>query len=403
MPDFSLAGFTLLDVVLVLVLLGYLVTGLRNGFLVTLGGIAGFVAGAVAAFFAVPLVSAWVPDNPWRLIAVIATVIVLIIVGQAVGSALGASIRRWSDFPPLRIVDRLLGGVVNVVVAALVLSMLAFSVGTLGVPFLSQQLASSQVIRGIDTATPGPVRSWLAQLRTIAVDDGIPTILESVGPVTPADVPDASVDTPELAAAAGSVVRITGTAFQCGQNQTGSGFVVAPDRVVTNAHVVAGVDEPVVEVPGAGALPGRVVQLDTARDIAVIAVDGLDAAALPLGDDLANGTTAAFAGYPAGGPYRIQPASIQGLTPVLVNDIYGANPRPLQVYSLAANVQQGNSGGPLLDLQGRVTGVVFAKSTADAPVGYALSLAELRPIVESAEGLQDAVSAGQCTRADQAR
>lgn len=403
MPDFNLAGFTLLDVVLVLVLLGYLVTGLRNGFLVTLGGIAGFVAGAVAAFFAVPLVSAWVPDNPWRLIAVIATVIVLIIVGQAVGSALGASIRRWSDFPPLRIVDRLLGGVVNVVVAALVLSMLAFSVGTLGVPFLSQQLASSQVIRGIDTATPGPVRSWLAQLRTIAVDDGIPTILESVGPVTPADVPDASVDTPELAAAAGSVVRITGTAFQCGQNQTGSGFVVAPDRVVTNAHVVAGVDEPVVEVPGAGALPGRVVQLDTARDIAVIAVDGLDAAALPLGDDLANGTTAAFAGYPAGGPYRIQPASIQGLTPVLVNDIYGANPRPLQVYSLAANVQQGNSGGPLLDLQGRVTGVVFAKSTADAPVGYALSLAELRPIVESAEGLQDAVSAGQCTRADQAR
>ncbi|BBE23932.1 serine protease [Arthrobacter sp. MN05-02] len=403
MPDFSLAEFTLLDLVLALVLLGYLVTGLRNGFLVTLGGIAGFVAGAVAAFFAVPLVSAWVPDNPWRLIAVIATVIVLIIVGQAVGSALGASIRRWSDFPPLRVVDRLLGGVVNVVVAALVLSMLAFSVGTLGVPFLSQQLASSQVIRGIDTATPGPVRSWLAQLRTIAVDDGIPTILESVGPVTPADVPDESVDTPELAAAADSVVRITGTAFQCGQNQTGSGFVVAPDRVVTNAHVVAGVDEPVVEVPGAVALPGRVVQLDTARDIAVIAVDGLDAVPLPLGDDLANGTTAAFAGYPAGGPYRIQPASVQGLTPVLVNDIYGANPRPLQVYSLAANVQQGNSGGPLLDLQGRVAGVVFAKSTADAPVGYALSLAELRPIVESAEGLQDAVSAGQCTRADQAR
>jgi S1-C subfamily serine protease len=397
-PEFSLEEFTLLDLVLVVVLLGYLVTGLRNGFLVTLGGIAGFVAGAVAAFFAIPLVSGWVPDNPWRLIAVIGTLIVLVIVGQAVGSALGASIRRWSDFPPLRIIDRLLGGVVNVVVAALVLSMLAFSVGTLGVPFLSQQLASSQVIRGIDTATPGPVRTWMAQLRTIAVDDGIPTILESVAPATAADVPDASVDTPELAAAAASVVRITGTAFQCGQNQTGSGFVVAPGRVITNAHVVAGVDEPVVEVPGGGALPGRVVQLDTARDIAVIAVDGLRAAPLPLGDELDNGATAAFAGYPAGGPYRIQPASVQGLSPVLVNNIYGADPQPLQVYSLAANVQQGNSGGPLLDLQGRVAGVVFAKSTADAPVGYALSLEELRPIAESSPGLEDAVSAGQCTR-----
>ncbi|OUM42101.1 serine protease [Arthrobacter agilis] len=393
----NLAGFTLLDVVLAVILLGYLVAGIRKGFLVTLGGIAGFVAGAVAAFFAIPLVSGWVPDNPWRLIAVIATVIVLVLVGQAVGSALGAFIRRWSDFPPLRLIDRLLGGVVNIVVAALVLSMLAFSVGTLGVPLVSQQLASSQVIRGIDTATPGPVRSWMAQLRTIAVDDGIPTLLEGVAPV-PAEVPDASVDTPELAAAAASVVRITGTAYQCGQNQTGSGFVIAPGRVVTNAHVVAGVNEPVVEVPGGGALPGRVVQLDTARDIAVIAVDDLEATPLPLGEELANGTTAAFAGYPAGGPYRIQPASVQGLSPVLVNNIYGADPHPLQVYSLAANVQQGNSGGPLLDLQGRVAGVVFAKSTADAPVGYALSLEELRPIAESAAGLSDSVSAGQCTR-----
>ncbi|RJT83491.1 serine protease [Arthrobacter cheniae] len=394
----SFAEFTLLDLVLLVVLLGYLVTGIRNGFLVTLGGIAGFVAGAVAAFFAIPLVSGWVPDNPWRLIAVIATVVVLIILGQAVGSALGASIRRWSDFPPLRIIDRILGGVVNVVVAALVLSMLAFSVGTLGVPFLSQQLAASQVIRGIDTVTPGPVRTWMAELRTIAVDDGIPTILATVGPVAPAEVPDASVDTPELAAAAASVVRITGTAFQCGQNQTGSGFVVAPGRVVTNAHVVAGVDEPVVEVPGGGALPGRVVQLDTDRDIAVIAVDGLQAAPLPLGEELDTGATAAFAGYPAGGPYRIQPASVQSLSPVLVKNIYGADPQPLEVYSLAADVQQGNSGGPLLDLQGRVAGVVFAKSTANAPVGYALSLAELRPIAESAPGLDDAVSAGQCAR-----
>ncbi len=399
MPEISFAEFTLLDVVLVVVLLGYLVAGLRNGFLVTLGGIAGFVAGAVAAFFAIPLVSGWVPNNPWRLIAVIGTVLVLVIVGQGLGSTLGASIRRWSDFPPLRVVDRILGGVVNVVVAALVLSMLAFSVGTLGVPALSRQIASSQVIHGIDAITPGPVRSWLAQLRSIAVDEGIPTILEGVGSAAPAAVvPDATVDTPELAAAAASVVRITGTAYQCGQNQTGSGFVVAPGRVITNAHVVAGVGEPVVEVPDEGALPGRVVKLDTARDIAVIAVEDLQAAPLPLGEELANGTTAAFAGYPAGGPYRIQPAGVQGLTSVLVNNIYGVDAQALTVYSLAANVQQGNSGGPLLDLQGRVAGVVFAKSTADAPVGYALSLEELRPIAESAMGLEDAVSAGQCNR-----
>ncbi|MHA7276918.1 MarP family serine protease [Arthrobacter sp. HLT1-21] len=393
MPD-----FTILDILLVLALVGYLVAGLRNGFLVTLGGIAGFVAGAVAAFFAIPLVSEWVPDDAWRLPAIILTALVLVVVGQALGSRLGGGIRRALDFRPIRMVDRLLGGAVNLVVAALVMSMLAFSIGTLGMPFLSQSIASSQVIRGIDNLTPSQVRTWMAQLRTIAVDDGIPTILESVAPAAPMPVPDAAVDTPELAAASASVLRIAGTAFQCGQNQTGSGFIIAPGRVVTNAHVVAGVNEPVVEIPDGGALPGRIVHFDAVRDIAVLAVDGLDRAALPLGEDLARGDTAAFAGYPAGGPFQIQPASIQNRSDVLVSNIYGADPSPVNVYSLAANVQQGNSGGPLLDLQGRVAGVIFAKSTQDAPVGYALTLAELRPIAEQAGAFADTVSAGQCNR-----
>ena len=391
MPD-----FTILDILLVLALVGYLVAGLRNGFLVTLGGIAGFVAGAIAAFFAIPLVSEWVPDDAWRLPAIILTAFVLVVLGQALGSRLGGAIRRALDFRPIRMVDRLLGGVVNVVVAALVMSMLAFSIGTLGMPFLSQSIASSQVIRGIDNLTPSPVRTWMAQLRTIAVDDGIPTILESVAPAAPLPVPEAAVDTPELASASQSVLRIAGTAFQCGQNQTGSGFVIAPGRVVTNAHVVAGVNEPVVEIPGGGALPGRIVHFDAVRDIAVLAVDGLDRAPLPLGEDLVTGDTAAFAGYPAGGPFQIQPASIQNRSDVLVANIYGADPASVNVYSLAANVQQGNSGGPLLDMQGRVTGVIFAKSTQDAPVGYALTLAELQPIAEQASVFTDTVSAGQC-------
>lgn len=390
-------GFTLLDIILVLMLIGYLVAGLRNGFLVTLGGIIGFAAGAVAAFFAIPLVSTWVSDDGWRLAAVIATALLLVVIGQALGSGLGRALSSRAGSAPVRAIDRLLGGVTNVVVAALVLAMLAFSISTMGVPFLSQSIASSKVISTIDTLTPSPVRTWMAQIRSIAVADGIPTLLEGVAPATPAPVPDASVDTPELAAASQSVLRIAGTAFQCGQNQTGSGFVVAPGKVVTNAHVVAGVNQPVVEVPGAGAMPGEVVYFDAVRDLAVIAVDGLDRAALQLGEGLAGGDTAAFAGYPAGGPFQIQPASVQNRSDVLVENIYGADPTAVNVYTLAANVQQGNSGGPLLDMQGRVAGVVFAKSTADIPVGYALTLDELRPIAEQAPTLNETVSAGQCT------
>lgn len=391
-------GFTILDIVLVLTLISYLIYGVRSGFLVSLGGIVGFAAGAVAAFLAIPLVSSWVPDDGWRLTAIIAAAVVLIVIGHALGTGLGRTVRRWLDFPPLRVVDRLLGGAINVVVAALVMSMLAFSIGSLGVPMLSQQIGSSKVISAIDRFTPAPVKSGMAQLRSLAVHDGIPRIVDSLQPVEAIPVPDASTDTPALNAAAQSVLKITGTAFKCGQNQTGSSVVIAPERVLTNAHVVAGVNEPVVQIPGGGALPGRVVAFDAVHDLAVLAVDGLQVPALELGEALADGGLAAFAGYPAGGPLQTQPATVQSVSTVLVQNIYGAQPQPLELYQLAANVQQGNSGGPLLDEQGRVVGLIFAKSTSEAPVGYALTLDEVRPVVESAAGLTEAVSSGQCTR-----
>ena len=388
-------GFPLLDIILLLVLLFYLVGGLRNGLVVTLGGIVGFVAGAVAAFFAIPLVSSWVPDEGWRLTSVIATIVVLVFVGHAAGAALGRSIRRWLNIQPLRFFDRLLGGIVNLAVSALVMSMLAFSVNTLGVPFLSQQITSSKVLTMIEESTPEPVRVWTAQVRSFTLAEGLPTILDSAAPDTVV-APGAALSSAALQTASASVVKITGTAYQCGQNQTGSGFVVADDRVITNAHVVAGVTQPVVQVPNGPALRAEVVYFDSAHDLAVLAVDNLDAEPIPLGEALPNGTTAAFAGYPAGGPFRLQAANVERLSDVSVRNIYGTEPEVLEVYTLAANVQQGNSGGPLLDIDGRVAGVVFAKTTGDQPIGYALSLAELVPVAEAAPGYQDPVSPGQC-------
>ncbi|MEO5993258.1 MAG: MarP family serine protease, partial [Arthrobacter sp.] len=289
-------GLTILDLVLILTLLSYLFHGLRSGFLVTVGGIAGFAAGAVAAFVSVPIVSGLVADSGWRLTAIIATAVLLMVLGHGLGTAIGRRIRSIVRISPLRSVDRLAGGGVNVVVAALVMSMLAFSIGALGVPFVSQPLAESKVIRFIDGVTPVPVKTSMAQLRSAVIGEGIPTLFEGIGQGQPVAVPDASTDTPALNNAAASVLKITGTAYQCGQNQTGTGFVVSPGRVVTNAHVVAGVPEPVVEIPGGGALPGRVVYFDSRHDLAVVAVDGLRSAVLPLGAELPAGSPAAFAG-----------------------------------------------------------------------------------------------------------
>ena len=390
-------GLTILDLALILTLLSYLIYGLRNGFLVTLGGIAGFAAGAVAAFFAVPLVSDLVGDPGWRLTAIIAATVALMMLGHGLGTMIGRRIRSVVKPSPLRFVDRVVGGGVNVAVSALVMSMLAFSISALGVPLVSQQLADSKVIGFIDGVTPTPVKASLAQLRSAVIGDGIPPLFEGIGG-QPVPVPDASTDTPALNRASASVLKIAGTAYQCGQNQTGTGFVVSAGRVVTNAHVVAGVPEPVVEVPGGGALPGRVVYFDSQHDLAVLAVDGLRSAPLQLSSNLPAGSPAAFAGYPHGGPFQSKPAAIRDIATVLVPDIYGNNAAPEDVYRLAGDVQPGNSGGPLLTTDGQVAGVVFAKSTSENSLGFAITMNDLGPVAAKASGLGDPVSPGQCIK-----
>jgi len=389
-------GLTVLDIVLILALLSYLLYGLRNGFLVTVGGLAGFAAGAIAAFFAVPLVSGFVEDSGWRLTAIIAAAVVLMALGHGLGTMVGRQLRGVVRIRPLRAVDRLVGGALNLVVAALVMSMLAFSVSSLGVPVVSQQLAESKVIRFIDGLTPTPVKATMAQLRSTVIGNGIPTLIEGLDQGQAVQVPNTSTNTPALNKAAQSVLRIAGTAYECGQNQTGSGFVVSDDRVVTNAHVVAGVSQPVVEMPDGGAMPGRVVYFDTKRDLAVLAVDNLPSQPLPLSRDLPGGSQAAFAGYPHGGPFQSKPATVQDIATVLVPDIYGNNPSPEDIYRLAGDVQPGNSGGPLLTTDGQVAGVVFAKATSDAEVGFAITMNDLEPVAEQAPGLSSPVSSGQC-------
>ena len=165
---------------------------------------------------------------------------------------------------------------------------------------------------------------------------------------------------------------------------------------MTNAHVVAGVSQPVVEVPDGGAMPGRVVYFDTQHDLAVLAVDGLPSDPLPLSTDLPGGSPAAFAGYPHGGPFQSKPATVQDIATVLVPDIYGDNPAPEDIYRLAGDVQPGNSGGPLLTMDGQVAGVIFAKATSDADLGFAITMDDLDPVAAQAAGLSAPVSSGQC-------
>lgn len=386
-----------LDVILAVALLSYIGYGFRAGLTRSIATILGIVLGAVAAFFLMPLVGSWVPQPILRIIVTVVLGIGLVAAGQVLGATVGKAIRRALARSPLGAIDRVIGGVTMGIVAALVASMIAFSVGALGVPLLSQAISGSVVLRTIDTLTPDPVQALLARLRAAVLQDGLPHIAEALGVGNPG-VPNVDTGTPSLTTAAQSVVRITGNAFECGQSQSGSGFVIADDRVVTNAHVVAGVGEPVVEAPGEGALPGVVVYFDPVDDLAIIAVDGLTAPPLVLSPALSRDSVGAVQGYPFGGPFISNPAQVISVATIGVPDIYGTSTSQREVYTIAADVEPGNSGGPLLSQDGTVAGVVFAKGTTENDIGYAMTNTELAPVIAQAESLTGSVSSGACTR-----
>jgi S1-C subfamily serine protease len=211
-----------------------------------------------------------------------------------------------------------------------------------------------------------------------------------VAPEPDPNVPDA------VNAAATGVVRILSAAPSCGSDAEGSGWVVAGDRVVTNAHVVAGSDSLTVQLGGVGqAYPARLVVFDPARDLAVLDVPGLPATPLTLGAELAAGDSAVVAGYPENGPYSVIPSRVRETIDAVGRDIYGQDAVTREIYSLRSTVRPGNSGGPLFDVNGAVVGVVFARSTIDAETGYAMTLDEIAPVLDAVSATEP-VPSGAC-------
>jgi S1-C subfamily serine protease len=388
----------IIDVVLIALLLVALLVGMQRGLLASLGVLIGVVLGGLAAFWLVPLVNDLWPWQSTRVLVVVALVVLLLAGGAAAFGVLGAALRRGVDrSAPLRVIDRVLGGVLAVAAGALSLSLIASSVVPTGAPVISAALGSSQVVRTIDSLTPRPIAETLARVRSAVLDDGLPRLGELLDLDVQPTAPPVALDDPELTEAAASVARVSGVAYACGTSATGSGFVLAADRVVTNAHVVAGVTSPIVELPGLPAREGRIVYFDPIDDLAVVAVDDLGAAALPVVPPLSPGTAAVVQGYPFGGPFTMVNAEVISSGSVLVPDIYGTSNALREIYALAAQVQPGNSGGPLLTADGDVAGVVFARAEADADRGYAMTTAELEPVLAGAPGWTEPVPTGSCT------
>ncbi|KEG42267.1 colicin V synthesis protein [Streptomyces griseorubens] len=322
-------------------------------------------------------------------------------VGQALTTHLGNKLRRYITWSPARALDATGGALVNVVAMLLVAWLIGSALAGTTLPTLGKEVRGSKVLLGVSRALPDQADIWFADFSSVLAQNGFPQVFSPFAnePITDVRPPDpALAGSPVAARAQRSIVKVTGTATSCGKVLEGTGFVFDDRRVMTNAHVVGGVDEPVVQIGGEGRMyDATVVLYDWKRDIAVLDVPDMDAPALRFAaEDASSGDGAIVAGFPGNGAYDVRAARLRGRITANGPDIYHRGTVRRDVYSLFATVRQGNSGGPLLTPEGEVYGVIFAKSLDDDRTGYALTVDEIREDIARGRSAAQEVDSDKC-------
>ncbi|MFD5517613.1 MarP family serine protease [Streptomyces sp. NPDC127066] len=394
-----------LDILLLVAAVWFAIVGYRQGFVVGILSVIGFLGGGLVAVYLLPVIWSWTTDDSKvsTTAAVVAVVVVIVCasVGQALTTHLGNKLRRHITWSPARALDATGGALVNVVAMLLVAWLIGSALAGTTLPTLGKEVRSSKVLLGVSRALPAQANTWFADFSSVLAQNGFPQVFSPFAnePITEVQPPD-----PQLAAgpvavrSQNSIVKVMGTAQSCGKVLEGTGFVFGDRRVMTNAHVVGGVDEPTVQIGGEGKkYDATVVLYDWERDIAVLDVPNLKAPALRFStQDATSGDSAIVAGFPQNGSYNVQPARVRGRITATGPDIYHRKTVRRDVYSLYATVRQGNSGGPLLTPDGKVYGVVFAKSLDDAETGYALTADEIRQDIAKGRTANQQVDSDSC-------
>ena len=390
----------LVDWVLVGATIVFAWAGWRQGFVAGVLSFAGFLSGGLAAAFLLPRVSAAVSDNPVaRVGIVVAGVIIAALIGQFIASLLGRRLHAAITWRPARLIDNAAGATLAVLALAIMAWIVASAVAFLPQLPMASQIQQSRLLVAVDTAVPNQVRDAFVGLRNMVSSADVPRVFSALGsfPGPEVELPDATVILEgAVTDARPSVVRVTGNSDECEISVSGSGFVYAPEHVMTNAHVVAGITSPEIQVRASQPLlSATVVYFDPKVDIAVLYVPGLTAPDLGFAKDAAeSGDDAIVAGFPEGGPYDSVPARIRDSITARGDDIYGKSGVKREVYSFRANVKQGNSGGPLLTAQGEVLGMIFASGSGTT--GYALTAQQLAVPSTRALRSNEPVPTGSC-------
>jgi S1-C subfamily serine protease len=387
------------DVILVVLMLIFAANGYRQGFVIGALSFVGFFTGALIGLQLGPLLGRQFADLQLRVLVSLVTIFGLAVLGQALAGWLGTRLRQKVTSRPGQIADDVGGAVVSLFAVLLVAWLVAAPLASSSLPWLARSVRNSEVLGGVDRVMPHQVRALSDALRDTVDTNGFPDVFGDLVPTQVREVaaPDpALAGSPAVVSARKSVVKVLGNAPSCARRIEGSGFVYAPQHVMTNAHVVAGTRSVSVELDG-DRRPGRVVYYDPGRDLAVIYVPGLNAPAMRFAAvEATTGDGAIVIGFPLDGPFDAQSARIRDVRDITGPDIYDQREVTREIYTIRALVRSGNSGGPLVATDGRVLGVIFAAAADDPNTGFAVTSDEATPVAVAARDRTSATGTGSC-------
>ncbi len=369
-----------LDIAIVGVAFIAALSGWRSGALGSLLSFVGVVLGAIAGVMLAPHIVSHISAPRTKLFAALVLVLVLVVIGEVAGVVLGRAVRGSIRSGPVRVVDSVVGVALQLVVVVVAAWLLASPLTSSDQPNLAAAVKGSKVVGEVDKYAPDWLRAVPKRISTLLSSSGLPDVLEPLGrtPIHAVDPPDASLaDSLVVATARPSVVKIRGVAPACQKVLEGTGFVIAPNRVMSNAHVVAGSDTVTVEAEGEK-YDATVVSYDPDADISILDVPNLPQKPLVFAEQPArSGTDAVVLGFPGGGDFAATPARVREIIELSGPDIYKSTTVNREVYTIRGTVRQGNSGGPMINRAGQVIGVVFGAAVDDDDTGFVMTTNEV--------------------------
>ena len=396
----ALSGSMILDLAIAFILLVRLLAGLREGIVVSVLSLIGTILGACVGIWGTPYLLFILPGlTETRLRQTIGVAIFILLcigLGTTLLRRLGYRLRGGKR---ARGIDALIGGIASLLIAALICSGLLTAVRPISPTSFGRAIDRSYIYNGLMRVVPDQFNSWPVEAMEEIVHI-LPDPFKGATPDLPIDKPESStVDLAAVRAAQRSVVKIMASTPACSSDSSGSGWVIAPEKVVTNAHVVAG--SLGVQVKASGdflSRPAMVVAYDPHLDLAVLSVPGLKAPAMRRQADISPGDDVVAAGYPWGGGFRLTPARLRGTIDAESDDIYGRERVIRQVHAVRGTIKPGNSGGPLLNTRGEVVGTIFARASDEPETGYALTDAASADLLDHVDEMSTVVPTGACAQ-----